>query len=150
MPGGLFPVALVVAAVLIVALLAIAAAILTGRGAVSQSRQSDGDWYREARGLAAELQETIDGLPEPVERDRMQRALLPLSSRFEGHAREAPPGVDAQLVHRTFELGRRARTLAMEFTHTGAARRGVFLEDELDAIGETAAALEADIAAATA
>jgi hypothetical protein len=74
-------------------------------------------WVDEVSPLVCEVQQTLDA-GENVPHDRLQRRLLPLSSRLDRYAGIAPATVDDCLVGGVTELGYGCRTLGMELTHT--------------------------------
>ena len=100
------------------------------------------DWLGEARRLTREVQAVAatDGVVD--DRDRLASQLVPLAAELEGHARRAPPDVDAEVVDALFALGSACYDLGMGTSFSAEARTGVFLEDRLDRIAADAAALE--------
>lgn len=74
-------------------------------------------WADEVCPLVCEVQQTLD-VGESAPHDRLQRRLLPLSSRLDRYAGTAPATVDDCLVGGVTELGYGCRTIALELTHT--------------------------------
>ena len=114
-------------------------------GPVDEEGRSPSDhaaWLGEARRLTREVQTvaTTDGVVD--DRDRLASQLVPLAAELEGHARRAPPAVDAELVDALFALGSACNELGMGTSFSAEARTGVFLEDRLDRLAADAAALE--------
>ncbi|SFK89001.1 hypothetical protein SAMN04487950_1672 [Halogranum rubrum] len=72
-------------------------------------------WVEEARLVVRETQQVLDD-GESRSYDRLQRRLLPLSSRLDRHAEIAPPAVDDRLVVGLTELGYGCRAVGMELT----------------------------------
>lgn len=113
---------------------------------VARSKESAPDdrleeWHDEASSLAREVQEVADASP-PIDRERVQRAVLPLSYRLEGHARDAPREVDEEVIRGLYELGAACYELGMEHRRLEATRTGVFFEDKLDDLRTGAEKLE--------
>lgn len=101
------------------------------------------DWYESAAALAAEVSDAVDYGTAPADHDRIQRAVLPLSNRIEGHLREAPADVDEVILRRLYELSRDCRSVA--FRRADTLDVSVFLEDELDQLAERAEGIEGDV-----
>ncbi|SEP25912.1 hypothetical protein SAMN04487948_12815 [Halogranum amylolyticum] len=72
-------------------------------------------WAAELRPVVCEVRRTLaaDGA---ARYDRLQRRLLPLSTRLDRHAATAPPAVDDELVVCVTELGYGCRAVGMELT----------------------------------
>lgn len=102
-------------------------------------------WYKQAASLAREVQRTAESPEGPVDLDRMQRQVIPLSGRIQGHTRAAPAGVEERLVQDLYDLGVECYKVGMEHTTREAARTGVFLEDKLEELREDAEEVEAAI-----
>jgi len=100
------------------------------------------DWLGEARRLTREVQAVAatDGVVD--DRERLASQLVPLAAELEGHARRAPPDVDAEVVDALFALGSACNDLGMGTSLSAEARTGEFLEDRLDRLAADAAALE--------
>lgn len=104
------------------------------------------DWYAEATELAREIQRLGEVEEAVANHDRIQREILPLSGRLQGHARAAPAGVDARHVTELYRLGDTCSKIGLEHTAGEAARTGEFLETKLEALGAEAEAFEAAVA----
>lgn len=141
-PGVTFAAAINAAVVvLLLGALVLAYRRLTG----GDTEAADEAWFDEAISLAREVQETAGNVEEPVDHDRLQRDILPLASRLRGHARAAPTAVDARIPRQLHALSVDCYALGMEHTTRRAARTGVFIEEELDALRADAVTLEATI-----
>lgn len=72
-------------------------------------------WTEETLPVVRDVQEALD-VEGPVAYDRLQRRLLPLSSRLDRHAGFAPAAVDDRLVASVTELGYGCRAVGMELS----------------------------------
>lgn len=101
-------------------------------------------WAAEARTMARDVQRVVDdGRTLPY--DRVQRRLLPLSSRLDRHAELAPPAVDDDLVVGVTRLAIGCRAVGMELTR--AQRLDWDAPDgEIAAVGTVAAELTTALA----
>lgn len=112
----------------------------TGAGVSSET------WYRQTRELATEVQRAADQDGPMPESDEVQRTLSPLVGRLDGQLRRAPSGVDDDVYRLLHRLSNQCRRIAMERADTLSIKRGEYIEDELQSLGETAERLarEAD------
>lgn len=104
-------------------------------------------WYVEAMALAREVQRTADVSNTRDDHDRIQRQLVPLANRLKGHSRSAPKEVDEQIVRQLHDLGVDCYMVGMEHSAIKAAQTGVFLEEKLDDIRESAEGITATVSA---
>lgn len=118
-------------------------------GYVLRSRAEDPsaarDWGAGAGELTREVRGVVAAVERPANPDPVARRLLSLSGRIRSHVRGAPATVEEAAYRGLYELGVACQNVALEHRSREAALGGVLLEEHLDALAETAAALEAEV-----
>lgn len=129
-------------AVLLVAGAAAVAYVLRSR---AEDPSAAREWEAEAGELAREVRGVVAAVERPADPDPVARQLLPLSGRIRSHVRDAPATVEEAAYRGLYELGVACQNVALEHRSREAALGGVLLEERLEALAETAAALEAEV-----
>lgn len=136
----------VIVANLLLFAVAVAGFLYAYRRTRSDGHSSKEAWYEEADSLAQEVRTTARSVETPIDREEVQRDIVPLAPMLKSHARDAPRGVDAGLVQDVHELGVACYEVGMEHTTHRAVDTGVFIDEKLETLAETAADLEAAVA----
>lgn len=101
--------------VLLVAVAVTAVGSLLAPPAWVRSPDGPNRWTAEARALTRDVQQVLDD-GETLPYDRVQRRLLPLSSRLDRHAALAPATIDDDIVVAVTRLAIGCRVVGMELT----------------------------------
>lgn len=108
------------------------------------SAPDESAWLIETGRLAREVQQVAEHGSTPTDYDRVDRTLLPLAGRIQGHVRTAPSSVDDAIYRVLFELGVACQRVALE--HRPAMQvDGPFLEDRLQSLRSKADAVVAAV-----
>ncbi|MDY6765677.1 MAG: hypothetical protein SV377_08405 [Halobacteria archaeon] len=99
-------------------------------------------WYEKAVSLAKEVQTVSENKEMPVDRNRVQRRVLPLSNRLKGHARDAPRRADQTIVKRVHDVGVRCQRIGLGHPTQETVHTEVFIEEKLERLTEEAEELE--------
>lgn len=135
--GGVLVLLGLVAAVLVAVILA----LVWGLDRETGARDAGPDaaaWRADVSSLARTLETALDDLQAPVDPDRLQRTVLPMSGQFRRRAREAPAGTDGALVRAVYDLGVACQHLGVERSARRLLLEGAPIEDRVAELADQA------------